>query len=213
MSATGLRHAETARLLVVDDDPILREMAMAHLAGPSITVEAAEHGEAGLRRLRNGGIDIALVDLDMPVMNGFDMIALVRRDEELADLPIVVATGRSDMEAIDRAYSVGATSFVLKPLNWRVLSYQLAYVLKASREEDRIRAKARALRQLVRAQDRVLTECHDGIDQLLRILLEQSQAAAVNGQAAPDSAWLVGRMWTELEKLSTRVSHATHHIG
>ena len=218
MSAPGLRpdprYVEAARLLVVDDDPILCEMAAAHLASPAVTVEVAADGRAGFARLKAGGIDIALVDLEMPVMDGFQLIAAVRRDEDLCDLPIVVATSRSDIAAIDRAYGAGATAFVLKPLNWRVLAYQLAYVLRGSREEDRIRAKAKALRQLVRAQDAVLTECHDSVDRLLRILLEQTTSLAVaGGRAAPmASVQLIGQMWTELEALSQTL-RGTSHTG
>ena len=214
MHGPDLRNFESARLLVVDDDPILREMAIAHLSSSFVTVEVAEDGQAGLDRLRGGDIDIVLVDLEMPVMDGFQLIAAVRRDDDLGHLPMVVATSRADMEAIDRAFGVGATSFALKPLNWRLLAYQLAYVLRGSREEGRIRAKAKALRQLVRAQDAVLTECHDGIDRLLRDLLERSSQMVVGGRVTPlDSAHLIGQMWTELEKLSLTLRQTSHTGG
>ena len=69
----------------------------------------------------------------MPVMNGFQVIRSIRNDPELRNLPIVIVTGREDVESIDRAYDEGATSFVTKPVNWRLLSYQLRYVLRAQR--------------------------------------------------------------------------------
>lgn len=215
MPGPAIKNVEVARLLVVDDDPILREMAAVHLATPAVTVEVAANGELGWQRLRAGGVNIALVDLEMPVLDGFDLIRRVREDENLTDLPIVVATSRADMAAIDRAYSLGATGFVLKPLNWRVLAYQLAYVLRNSREEDRIRAKAKALRQLVRAQDRMLSECHDSVDKVMRILLEESsRLAVVNGQSATvDGSYLIGRMWSELERLSETVRRPSHAGG
>jgi signal transduction histidine kinase len=130
---------EFARVLVADDDPILREFATVHLATPNVDVEVAEDGLVALERLRCGGIDIALVDLDMPHMNGFELIEAIRADAMLMHLPVVVITGREDMEAIDRAYALGASSFVVKPLNWRLLSHQLAYVLRASRAADEVR--------------------------------------------------------------------------
>jgi signal transduction histidine kinase len=116
-------------------------------------VEVAEDGQAALARLKKGGIDIALVDLEMPVMDGFELIAAVRAEPSLEDLPIVVITGREDMEAIDRAYGTGATSFAIKPLNWRLVSHQLAYVLRNSRAD----AKQRQGRRLAEQADGLKT--------------------------------------------------------
>jgi signal transduction histidine kinase len=130
---------EQARVLVADDDPILREFASVHLATPAVEVETAEDGVAALDRLLHGDIDIALIDLDMPRMDGFELIGHIRATPALQHLPIVVVTGREDMEAIDKAYGCGANAFVVKPLNWRLLSHQLAYVLRNSRSEAEVR--------------------------------------------------------------------------
>ena len=121
------------RILVMDDDPIQCEFARVYLSTPTASVETAENGEEGLRLLRAGKFDLAVVDLDMPVMNGFQTIRAIRNDPDLRTLPIVIVTGREDVESIDRAYDEGATSFVTKPVNWRLLSYQLRYVLRAQR--------------------------------------------------------------------------------
>lgn len=196
MAAQNMSKFEPARLLVIDDDPILREFAVANLTTPTVTVEVAENGEDGWQRLKKGGIDIALVDLEMPVMDGFDLITAVRGDDKLHSLPIIVATSRNDMEAIDRAFGVGATSFVLKPLNWRVVSYQLSYVLRNSREEARVRANARTLRHRLRAQDEVVTACQKGVDDLMRILLEDIQGVAASGLTAGDTGAV--RTWTKI---------------
>jgi CheY-like chemotaxis protein len=124
---------EDARILVTDDDPILREFARVHLTTPSASVELAESAEEGLNCLNTGEFDIALIDLEMPGMGGLEMIKRLRADPSHCDLPIVVVTGRDDMNSIDLAYEAGATSFVTKPVNWRLMSYQLRYVLRAHR--------------------------------------------------------------------------------
>ena len=141
---------ETARVLVADDDPILREFAAVHLATPTVEVELAADGVLALERLQQGGIDIALVDLDMPRMNGFELIAQVRADDRLKHLPIVVVTGREDMVAVDRAYAAGATEFVVKPINWRLLSHQLAYVMRNNRAETALREENARMRELLK---------------------------------------------------------------
>lgn len=167
---------DSARVLVADDDPILREFATVHLATPTVEVEVAEDGLVALERLQQGGIDIALIDLDMPRMDGFELIERIRWDETMKHLPIVVVTGREDMIAIDRAYALGATSFVIKPLNWRLLSHQLAYVLRNARAEGEVRGKFDALSKVSDLKDRILRLSRQKITGPLNTLLEAAQA-------------------------------------
>jgi signal transduction histidine kinase len=137
------------RILVADDDPILREFAVTHLTTPEMEVLTAANGAEALALLHNQACDIALVDLDMPVMTGFELIAAIRADASLQHLPVIVITGREDMVAIDEAFSAGATSFVVKPLNWLLLSHQITYVLRNARNEQHLRAA----RDLLQASD------------------------------------------------------------
>jgi signal transduction histidine kinase len=130
------------RLLAVDDDPIMREFAQAQLAQPGCEIVIAEDGEAAWDILERDqkGFDLVLSDLEMPRLNGFGLVDAIRKDARLAHVPVVVITSRDDVFAIDRAYEVGATSFVAKPVNWRILGYQLRYVMRASRMEAEVRA-------------------------------------------------------------------------
>lgn len=131
---------QTVRILFVDDDPILREFAQVNLASPTAVVDAALNGAEALERLALNNYDLVLLDLEMPVLNGFDTLAAIRADPQLKGLAVMVQSGREDVEAIDRAFRLGATSFVTKPLNWRLLSYQILYVLRASRAERQLQS-------------------------------------------------------------------------
>ncbi|WGM32584.1 response regulator [Brevundimonas sp. NIBR11] len=126
---------EDARLLFVDDDPILREFAQVNLATASAVVDVAEDGLAALEMLQRQRYDLLLVDLEMPRMDGYTLLEHLRADPATAYLPIIVETGREDVQAIDRAYRAGATAFVTKPLNWRLLAYQIRFTLRAARAE------------------------------------------------------------------------------
>jgi len=130
---------DEARLLFVDDDPILREFAQVNLASAAADVDVAADGVEALESLARQRYDLLLVDLDMPRMDGFELLAHLRADPATAHLPVVVETGREDVEAIDRAFRAGATAFVTKPLNWRLLSYQLRFTLRAARAEAALR--------------------------------------------------------------------------
>ncbi len=165
-----------ARLLVADDDPILREFAIANLSTPEVDVEVAEDGVAAWDILQDGQFDIALIDLDMPRMDGFELIERIRWDEALKHLPIVVVTGREDMVAVDRAFGLGATSFVVKPLNWRLLLHQLAYVLKNSRAEAEVRKQLKAVQDTADLKDRILRLSRAKLAAPLGVVVEQAAA-------------------------------------
>jgi DNA-binding response OmpR family regulator len=125
---------EQTRILVVDDDPILREFASVYLTTPMSTVALAPDASTALDLLAREQFDIALIDIDMPGMDGFELVECIRGQDKLRNLPIVMVTGREDIVSIDRAYAVGATSFVTKPVNWRQLSHQLRYVVRAGKQ-------------------------------------------------------------------------------
>ncbi|MER2606840.1 MAG: response regulator [Siculibacillus sp.] len=123
--------AEELELLAVDDDPIQREFCSVYLSTPTVTVTTAESAEAGLAVLETKRFDAALFDVDMPGMSGIELVAKVRADPRFDDLPIMVVTGREDMVSIDQAYDAGATAFMCKPVNWRLLSHQIKFMIRA----------------------------------------------------------------------------------
>lgn len=136
---------DAMRILYVDDDPILREFAQVHLTTESATIETAEDGLAGLDMLAACKPDLVVLDLEMPRLDGFEMLQRMRGQPEYERTPVIVATGREDVAAIDRAFHAGATGFTVKPINWRLLSYQIRYVHRAHQTEvSLLQARRRA---------------------------------------------------------------------
>lgn len=136
---------ERMEILFADDDPILREFAAVQLASEQAVVHLAEDGCAALLEVRDNPIDLIVLDLEMPEMDGFEVLAALKRDPATADIPVIVCTGREDVAAIDRAFQAGATSFLVKPINWRLLSYQIRFVFRAHRQERTALQHVRAL--------------------------------------------------------------------
>lgn len=155
------------RLLFVDDDPILREFASVHLASEHMRLATAADGAEGLAAIAAEAPDLVLLDLEMPNVDGFEVLRRLRADPATEHLPVIVVTGREDTAAIDRAFDAGATSFIAKPINWRLLNYQVRYVHRTCANEaflieerarvgqDRTRAEA-ALRAVAREGSRFL---------------------------------------------------------
>src|SRR3954468_14799589 len=130
---------EPTRLLIADDDPILREFAIVHLSSPTATVETAPDGTTALAMMMSHPYDIVLLDISMPDADGFSVLEKIRAEPRLRHIPIMMLTGHEDIASIDHAFSLGANSFATKPVNWRLLSYHIRYVLRTSRVEQELR--------------------------------------------------------------------------
>jgi DNA-binding response OmpR family regulator len=136
---------QALRILFVDADPILREFAVINLGGERATVDVAADGEAAIAAVQAHRPDIVMLDVETPKREGYEVIDRLRRQAGAQAMPIVVVTGREDVEAVERAFEAGAATFVVKPLNWRLLTLHLRYVLRAARAEQ---SAATQLRQL-----------------------------------------------------------------
>lgn len=161
--------ASRPRVLVVDDDPTSRLLGGAALKDQMSVVEA-ENGVVALDALERQPFDIAILDLDMPVMDGFSVIERARARPETRFLPIIVVTGREDVVSIERAFALGATSFLCKPINWNVFRHQVDYVLKVARVERRLRATNRALEHLALLRARGLAALEREVEEAADII-------------------------------------------
>jgi two-component system chemotaxis response regulator CheY len=106
-------------ILVVDDSSVTRAMIIKTLkiAGlPLGEIHQAANGQEGLDELENNWIDLALVDINMPVMNGEEMITRVRERQEWLNLPIVVVSTEGSQTRIERLQQQGA-QFIHKPFS------------------------------------------------------------------------------------------------
>jgi len=126
---------EPLKLLFVDDDPLLCEFALMHLGSACGEVSVATDGAQALSAIRVHAPDVVILDLHLPKIDGFEVLKAIRDDEATKRLPVIVITGRDDVYSINRAFSQGATSFLVKPINWRLLAYQIRYVNRAAQNE------------------------------------------------------------------------------
>jgi two-component system chemotaxis sensor kinase CheA len=102
------------RVLIVDDQFTVRELQRSILEAAGYSVDTAKDGREALDRLRRGGVDLVLTDLDMPAMDGFELVGHVRADADLEALPVVIVTSRGNEEDRRRGAEVGADAYVVK---------------------------------------------------------------------------------------------------
>lgn len=104
------------RALVVDDSSAMRRILSRMLEGLGFEVTEAENGSEGLRRLEQSGpSDLALVDWNMPVMNGYEFVQKVRADEQYGDMRLMMVTTETGTEEMVMALEAGADEYVMKP--------------------------------------------------------------------------------------------------
>jgi two-component system chemotaxis response regulator CheY len=82
-----------------------------------VEILEAKNGVEGLKLIRQGGVDVALVDINMPIMDGFKMIQLIRQDPQTASLPVVIITTEGKDESKEKARNLGIISYITKPIN------------------------------------------------------------------------------------------------
>lgn len=121
------------KVLLVDDDPLSRRMVSGRIRQLGAEVVEAADGVEAFDLMKSHGIDVVILDLEMPRMNGYDLLGCIRCIDQFKHLPVVVLTGKEDRASLERALICGATSFLVKPLNWLAFGAHIAHLLSAAR--------------------------------------------------------------------------------
>ncbi len=121
------------RVLIVDDDDMVRLLTRQALEELNLDIKEASNGVECLQHFKHAQFDLVLLDLKMPEMDGFEVCAKLRQMPGGKDTAILVITGLDDHRSIHRAYELGATDFITKPINWPILVQRIRYILRAQK--------------------------------------------------------------------------------
>ena len=138
-----------AVVLVVDDDATMRFLIREVLQQASFQVIEAENGQQALDLFEQVIPDIVLMDVSMPGKDGYATCLEIRQMPHGRYLPILMATGFDDMVSVNRAYSAGATDFLIKPINWTVLGHRVRYMLRSARGLEQLRESQKNSQALI----------------------------------------------------------------
>jgi sigma-B regulation protein RsbU (phosphoserine phosphatase) len=159
--------ADPGRILVVDDEPGNRDVLARQLTRQGHTVAEAEHGEAALARLRAEPFDLVLLDMMMPVLDGFSTLRALKADLSLRHLPVIMISALDELGAVVKCIESGAEDFLPKPFNPVLLRARIGAGLQKKRFRD---SEAAYLRTIEETQSRLraeLTEAENYIRSLL----------------------------------------------
>ena len=118
-------------ILIVDDDATIRLLMRDFLTEEQYSIEEAENGNDALERIKQQQPDLVLLDVNMPGIKGFEVCHKIRKRYGDTAISIVMVTGLDDSESIEKAYGLGATDFISKPINWDTFPYRIQYLIKA----------------------------------------------------------------------------------
>ena len=120
------------RILIVEDSPTMRQLLVFALKRlKNADVVEAQDGMDGLRKVTSDHFDLALIDINMPVMDGLKLISLIRSEDSLKEIPIVVITTEGPNEDRRRALELGANEYLCKPIQANQVLSVVRGLLKA----------------------------------------------------------------------------------
>ena len=123
----------SGKVLIVDDSITARKIITDALSETDWQVVEAEDGNMGLEKLaQNDDIDVIFSDINMPWLNGLEMIEKIKQNAEWADIPICMLTTETAHESLDTAKQLGVNAFLVKPIQ----AAQLLAVLESFIEEE-----------------------------------------------------------------------------
>jgi class 3 adenylate cyclase len=130
---------QVGRVLVADDSAVNRKLLVQLLGRLGLQSIEVEDGAAALAVLRAegpAGIDLVLLDVVMPELDGYETLAAIKDDETLRDLPVIMVSGVDELDSVVRCIEMGATDYLSKPLNPQILGARINASLAAKRLHD-----------------------------------------------------------------------------
>jgi len=116
-------------IMVADDSSTVRKFVSFSLKMKNFKVLTAEDGMDALEKMSLAKVDLLIVDLNMPNMDGYELIRTVRQSEDYQDLPIIILSSERSEEAIRKGKEAGANAYLVKPFDSKKVLYQVSKFL------------------------------------------------------------------------------------
>jgi diguanylate cyclase (GGDEF)-like protein len=190
-------------LLIVDDEEMNRDMLSRRLELEGFTVATAGGGEEALRLVEEQNFDAVLLDIMMPVQNGYEVLAEIRKSHTSLELPILMVTAKSHSQDVISAFTEGANDFITKPINFPIalarISCQVANKkLSTQARETDARRPGSAADPLTGLPNRI-------------VFVDHLDAAIQNSRSQPDFLFAV--LFLDLDRFKIVNDSLGHQAG
>ena len=126
-------------VLIVDDDHVTRHLVAKILINSGYNIYEAVNGAEAVELYDSVTPHIVLMDVMMPIMDGYEACKRIRKKATFLELPIIMLTGLEDVDAVKSSLSAGATDFISKPINWALFTQRVKYALNARNMHEEIK--------------------------------------------------------------------------
>ena len=156
------KSVQTGRILVVDDNELNRDMLSRRLQRQGHQTELAENGRQALEMLRDKPFDLVLLDIMMPEMDGYAVLARMKGEASLRNIPIIMISAITEMDSVVKCIEMGAEDYLPKPFNPTLLRARV----NASLEKKRFREQEQSYREQA-LRDQATMERHRSLAQMV----------------------------------------------
>ncbi len=150
-------------ILIVDDKNENLVALESLLERPDLQLLKADNGNDALKLLLRHDVALALLDVQMPGMNGFEMAELMRRNRKTQSIPIIFVTANGDKRQLFRGYEVGAVDYLAKPIERDVLLSKVKVFLELDRQRQELEVQLLQIQQLKQQNEQLLHALGDGV--------------------------------------------------
>jgi class 3 adenylate cyclase len=147
---------DSGSVLVVDDNEINRDLLSRRLQRQGHTVMIAVDGRQAIEKLRQEAFDLVLLDIMMPEMNGYEVLAYLKADASLRHIPVIMISALDDIESVVRCIELGAEDYLFKPFNPTLLKARIGSCLEKKRLRDQEQAYLKKLQEEQEKSERLL---------------------------------------------------------
>ncbi len=202
------------RVLVVDDEPLVRDLLRRQLTDMGYDVVPVENGHAALATVGNGGIDLILTDIEMPELDGLGLLSQLKENEGTRDIPVIVISSQGDLASVVKCIQLGAEDHIAKPFERLLLRARVVASLERKRARDVELDQQRRVGELTAAAVAVesdayqpgslhgLIDAGDGISRLARVFDRM-----VSGMRSRE-----GRLQQQLTRLKTEAGETDTNL-
>lgn len=206
------RRKETGTILIVDDNEMNREMLARHLERQGHTIVTAENGASAFQILNRTPIDLVILDIMMPVMNGYQVLERLKADENLRHIPVIMISALDDLESVIRCIEMGAEDYLPKSFDPVLLKARIEASLEKKRLRDQEQHYVRAILESQRILAGELSDAAEYVRNLLPPFLEDevrtSWVFVPSAQLGGDS---FGYHWLDKDRLAIYLLDVSGH--
>lgn len=167
---------EKQQILIVDDEEINREVLKSVFQDGYSSLEAANGKEAIIQISRNPGLVLILLDITMPVMNGFDVLEYMDEHGLIQKIPVILITGETIIDSEDKAYSFGVADVIHKPFYPHIVKKRSKNIIELYQNKRNMEARLKEQEKEIRAQEKEIRETNEFMIDALSSVVESRSA-------------------------------------